>query len=99
MEVTSSTSLDVCKATMDELLLGMLEMGLGAEQAKGQGQTDQDAEDEKENAATSISPSNKRKNMVVEQVKVVDLEGSLRVIYPSRVDLQHNAIEVIRDYD
>lgn len=33
IEVTSSTSLDVCKKICDELLVKMLEMGLGKDSA------------------------------------------------------------------
>ena len=37
--------------------------------------------------------------LVVQQVKVIDNLGGLRVIFPSRVDLQSTAYRVIRDYE
>jgi len=37
--------------------------------------------------------------LVLQQVKVIDNLGGLRVIYPSRVDLQSTAFKVIRDYE
>lgn len=37
--------------------------------------------------------------LTVEQVKVIDAQGNLRVIFPSRVDLQNPAYDVIRNYE
>ena len=37
--------------------------------------------------------------LVVQQVKVIDSRSDLRVLYPSRVDLQSSAYRVIRDYE
>jgi len=37
--------------------------------------------------------------LVVQQVKIVDSFGGLRVIFPSRVDLQSDAFRVHRDYE
>ena len=37
--------------------------------------------------------------LVVQQVKVIDNLGGLRVIFPSRVDLQSTAYRVTRDYE
>lgn len=82
IEVTSSTSLDTCKKVCDELLVKMLEMGLG-----------KDSGDE-------ASPSAKQKSLTVEQVKVTDVEGNLRVVYPSRTDLLNSpGITVNRNYE
>ena len=36
-------------------------------------------------------------HLLVEQVRVVDLEGTLKVVYPSRVDLQTEAYCVTRE--
>lgn len=48
---------------------------------------------------TSTENSNQSgHNLEVEQVKVVDMEGNLKHIYPSRVDLNFDdKIKVIRD--
>jgi hypothetical protein len=37
--------------------------------------------------------------LVVQQVKVNDAQGSLKVTYPSRVDLQSETFRVVRDYE
>ena len=34
----------------------------------------------------------------VVQVKVTDQEGTMKLVYPSRADLQHQDYRVIRDY-
>ncbi|KAL5017258.1 hypothetical protein ScPMuIL_006847 [Solemya velum] len=89
VEVTSSSGLDVCKTVMEELLVRMLEMGIG------------DFEEEEQNeagdaATCDVSSPHK---LLVEQVKIVDHQGSMRVIYPSRTDLTTESISVTRNYD
>lgn len=37
------------------------------------------------------------KTLLVEQVKVVNADGGLKVLYPSRTDLQSQAVKVIRE--
>lgn len=41
----------------------------------------------------------KYNNLIVEQVKVVDVEGNLKLIYPSRadLDLDKNTVTVLRE--
>jgi hypothetical protein len=92
VEVTSSTSLDVCKKIMDELLHGLLEMGLGCEQPP-EPSNDAEATGGEQLAATLTSDQ----VLVVEQVKVVDCNNALKVVYPSRVDLQSALFRVDRD--
>ncbi|XP_046340245.2 leucine-rich repeat-containing protein 47-like [Haliotis rufescens] len=87
VEVTSSSSLDVCKKVADELLREMLVMGVGtpveeaAEAAADGGEGDADA----------------IQKLVVEQVRVIDHEGGLKVVYPSRTDLPLDIYEVTRE--
>ena len=38
-------------------------------------------------------------NLVVEQVRVLDEDGIMKVVYPARNDLISEAFRVIRDYD
>ncbi|KAJ8315879.1 hypothetical protein KUTeg_006570 [Tegillarca granosa] len=98
IEVTSSTNLDVCKKALDELLQGMLRLGVGA--------TDETVTDYPEVGA-SEPPSDsitdpslvKQKKLLVEQVKVTDLDGNMRVIYPARPDLNCDDIKIIRDFE
>ena len=85
VEVTSSTNLEVCKTAMDELLLKMLQMGCGSKQGEA--------------TANDTATSSGRLSLLVEQVKILDVEGHMKVVYPSRADLSHPGIEVVRDYD
>jgi hypothetical protein len=39
------------------------------------------------------------KTLTVEQVKVTDEEGNLRVVYPSRTDLNKPGITINRNYE
>ncbi|XP_065335566.1 leucine-rich repeat-containing protein 47-like [Cloeon dipterum] len=65
VEITSSSSQGACKTVIHQLLLEILELGIG------------DAED-----------SNGFHSLKVQQVQIVNMEGTLKVVYPSRVDLQ-----------
>ena len=90
IEVTSSTSLDVCKKVMEELLRELLEMGISGTLCEAAG-------DGEEAAAASVEDiSHRPQHLVLQQVKVVDSEGSLKVVYPSRIDLQSEAFHTIR---
>lgn len=73
---------------MEELLEGLLEMGLGSEQPLAS----HDQQQEAEGAAVAM-----KQVLVVEQVKVIHSNGSLRVVFPSRVDLQSEVYRVERD--
>ena len=98
VEVTSCTSLDVCKKVMDEFLYKMLEMGVGVptpdtvDGATGGG-------DNSDSDEGVVFQKKLREKLVVEQVKITDMEGNLRVIYPSRTDLNNEGIQVIRQFD
>ncbi|XP_030661545.1 leucine-rich repeat-containing protein 47 [Nomascus leucogenys] len=92
LEVTSATSLQICKDVMDALILKMAEMNKYTLENKEEGSlsdTEADAvsgqlPDPRTNpSAGKDGPS----LLVVEQVRVVDLEGSLKVVYPSKADL------------
>ncbi|XP_052802354.1 leucine-rich repeat-containing protein 47-like [Mya arenaria] len=107
VEVTSSTSLDTCKKIMDEVLYKMLELGLGKDRgddmptgaAKG---NDSDSDSDEGVVFTEGGQGEGKKSprkLLVEQVKVVDLDGGLKVLYPSRTDLPLETIDVIRNFD
>lgn len=101
IEVTSSTSLDTCKKVMQELLQCMLEMGVGQAEAMGAAATAPVAFDDEDTGAVGGADDGdptftNDQCLVVEQVKVTDEDGNLRVVYPSRVDLMSDAFRVVR---
>ncbi|XP_022090444.1 leucine-rich repeat-containing protein 47-like [Acanthaster planci] len=105
IEVTSSTDLAVCKKVMDALLQRSAEILLDS---PGTGTAASDDPDEDVNpgpadeaaAATDSAGGREvggQRSLVVEQVRVSGVEGSLKVVYPSRTDLQDMTdIKVIR---
>src|SRR6218665_1837114 len=110
VEVTSSQSLETCKRVMDQILGGLLEMGIGcaelppADDARVpvlqlQTTEEDDAIDAEIGAGGNDGSLSTENVLVVEQVKVVDHLGALKVIYPSRVDLQLPKYKVVRDYE
>ncbi|ELK38583.1 Leucine-rich repeat-containing protein 47 [Myotis davidii] len=99
LEVTSATSLQVCKDIMDALVLKMAEINRYTLENKEEGSVSDTEAD-----ATSghllepgRHPSPERDGsapLVVEQVRVVDEEGHLKVVYPSKTDLDIAAAHV-----
>ncbi|XP_066501006.1 leucine-rich repeat-containing protein 47 [Hoplias malabaricus] len=83
IEVTSSTSLQICKDVMDTLIIKMAELNKFTfdhkEEAGSDGETDSTPDP---SVDTSASPE-----LSVVQVKVLDAEGNLKVLYPSKTDL------------
>ncbi|XP_051509168.1 leucine-rich repeat-containing protein 47-like [Myxocyprinus asiaticus] len=83
IEVTSSTSLQICKDVMDALIIKMAELNKLTFDRK------EDAGSDEETDAISghsvedpTSPE-----LTILQVKVMDVEGNLKVVYPSKTDL------------
>ncbi|XP_037684626.1 leucine-rich repeat-containing protein 47 [Choloepus didactylus] len=80
LEVTSAASLQICKDVMDALILKMAEINkYTLENKEGESLSDSEAD--------AVPGQDGGAPLVVEQVRVVDLEGSLRVVYPSKTDL------------
>lgn len=84
LEVTSPTDLATCKSVMDNLICKMLEAGLCSK-----------AEGETATSAVTCASSQGKLELVIEQVRVVNSDGQLKVVYPSRVDLQLESVKVI----
>ena len=84
LEVTSPTDLATCKSVMDSLICKMLEAGLCS---KVDGETAA--------SAVTCTSSQEKLELVIEQVRVVNSDGQLKVVYPSRVDLQQESFKVI----
>ena len=103
VEVTSSTSLDTCKKIMDEVLYKMLSAGIASKTIpKAAGATAKGDNSDSEDSDEGVVFQNLRltstiKTLIVEQVKVVDSEDTLKVLYPSRTDLSSDLIDVIRE--
>ena len=103
LEVTSSSSLDAAKRTMDALVKDMLLLGLSkgsydnvlADDAKA----DKDGVDDLTASVRDMSVEGKALSLKVRQVRVVDqVSGALRSVYPSNVDLLHlDGIDVDRE--
>ncbi|XP_008850898.1 leucine-rich repeat-containing protein 47 [Nannospalax galili] len=89
LEVTGATSLQMCKDIMDTLILKMVELNQSTSENRGS------LSDSEADAVSGLSDPNMNLSagkdgqcpLVVEQVRVVDLEGSLKVVYPSKADL------------
>ena len=90
IEVTSSVNLEVCKKVMDTMLNDMLELGVGCDAPATGATADADA-------AKAAMPSNQC--LVVEQVQILNPQGSMKVVYPARTDIMSSAFRVIRDYE
>ena len=84
LEVTSPTDLATCKSVMDNLICKMLEAELCSK-----------AEGETVASTVTCASSHGKLQLVIEQVRVVNSDGQLKVVYPSRVDLQLESVKVI----
>uniref|UniRef100_A0A1A8S5I9 Leucine rich repeat containing 47 n=1 Tax=Nothobranchius rachovii TaxID=451742 RepID=A0A1A8S5I9_9TELE len=78
LEVTSAANLQTCKDVMDALIVKMAELNKFT--AEHQEEAGSDAEDPA--AATETSSQ-----LIVQQVRTVDQDGNLKVVYPSKTDL------------
>lgn len=91
IEVTSSRSLHICKEVMDTLLQEMLNMGIGERLSGKKAETP--------GSETEESNTNDKYKITVQQVNVINQDNSLRVVYPSRTDLNSDLIQVTYDCD
>ena len=83
--MTSSVSLDVCKKVLDSTLNDMLELGVGC--------------DAPAPATGEVTAETGNQCLVVEQVQILNPQGSMKVVYPARTDIATNSFQVIRDYE
>ena len=104
LEVTSSSSLDAAKRTMDALVKDMLLLGLSKGSydnvlADNDAKADKDGVDDLTASVRDMSVEGKALSLKVRQVRVVDqVSGALRSVYPSNVDLLHlDGIDVDRE--
>ncbi|KAM6219300.1 leucine-rich repeat-containing protein 47 [Rhynchocyon petersi] len=103
LEVTSATSLQICKDIMDALILKMAELNRYTLENK----EDDSLSDTEADPMSGQFPNPKTNQsadrdgtspLIIEQVRVVDMEGGLKVVYPSKTDLDTAAshLTVIR---
>ncbi|XP_057606660.1 leucine-rich repeat-containing protein 47 [Hippopotamus amphibius kiboko] len=99
VEVTSAASLQVCKDIMDALILKMAEINKYTLESKEEGSLSDPEADaipgqaSDPRAAPGAQPAGSTP-LLVEQVRVVDEEGHLKVVYPSKTDLDLAAAHV-----
>ncbi|XP_023847065.1 leucine-rich repeat-containing protein 47 [Salvelinus sp. IW2-2015] len=83
LEVTSSTSLQICKDVMDALIVKMAELNKFTfehrEEAGSEGESD--------SPPVPASDGTTSGELVIQQVRTVDPDGNLKVVYPSKTDL------------
>lgn len=63
------------------------------------GESDGEVDDALEDLEIQDQSSSTAQTLVVQQVRVHDALGSLKVIFPSRIDLQSELYHVVRDYE
>ncbi|NWS59713.1 LRC47 protein, partial [Chunga burmeisteri] len=89
LEVTSDTSLQICKDVMDTLILKIAELNRftleNKEDSGSDNRSDALCGPVNLNPTQNVQPMNFP--LVVEQVRVVDADGNLKVLYPSKTDL------------
>ncbi|XP_052648424.1 leucine-rich repeat-containing protein 47 [Harpia harpyja] len=89
LEVTSDTSLQICKDVMDTLILKIAELHRFTLENKEDSGSDNESDafcgPVNLNPGQNVQPVNFP--LVVEQVRVVDTDGNLKVLYPSKTDL------------
>ncbi|XP_041654474.1 leucine-rich repeat-containing protein 47 [Cheilinus undulatus] len=83
LEVTSETSLQTCKDVMDALIVKMAELNKFTAEHKEEAGSDGEEDGPKEAAAGCETSS----ELIVQQVRTVDRDGNLKVVYPSKTDL------------
>ncbi|XP_019944604.2 leucine-rich repeat-containing protein 47 [Paralichthys olivaceus] len=89
LEVTSSTSLQTCKDIMDALIVKMAELNKFTADHREEAGSDVEGEGPTEPAEASDKASSE---LIVQQVRTVDQDGNLKVVYPSKTDLSFNDI-------
>ncbi|XP_036961202.1 leucine-rich repeat-containing protein 47 [Acanthopagrus latus] len=83
LEVTSATSLQTCKDIMDALIVKMAELNKFTAEHQDEAGSDGEGGGPPDLAASNETSS----ELIVQQVRTVDQEGNLKVVYPSKTDL------------
>ncbi|KAG7226935.1 hypothetical protein INR49_022230 [Caranx melampygus] len=86
LEVTSSTSLQTCKDIMDALIVKMAELNKFTAEHQEEAGSDGEGSGPPESASEGETSS----ELIVQQVRTVDQDGNLKVVYPSKTDLSRD---------
>lgn len=96
LEVTGESQ-PTCKKVLDSLLHGMVKLGIGASNVDLSSQEQNGNAWSTTAAISSIADQVIKPHLLeVEPVKVIDAEGKLYVVYPSRPDLMFEDINIVR---
>ncbi|KAL6119984.1 lrrc47 [Pungitius sinensis] len=90
LEVTSAVSLQTCKDVMDALIVKMAELNKFTAEHREEAGSDGEGDGPQDPAASS-EPSSE---LTVQQVRTLDQDGNLKVVYPSKTDLCNNISNV-----
>ncbi|KAI3357107.1 hypothetical protein L3Q82_015574 [Scortum barcoo] len=83
LEVTSGTSLQTCKDVMDALIVKMAELNKFTAEHREEAGSDGEGDGPQESAGVNETSS----ELIIQQVRTVDQDGNLKVVYPSKTDL------------
>ncbi|KAK2851132.1 hypothetical protein Q5P01_007408 [Channa striata] len=84
LEVTSGTSLQTCKDVMDALITKMAELNKFTAEHQEEAGSDEEGGENPQRPVTSSETSSE---LIIQQVRTVDQDGNLKVVYPSKTDL------------
>ncbi|XP_029013181.1 leucine-rich repeat-containing protein 47 [Betta splendens] len=83
LEVTSATSLQTCKDIMDALIVKMAELN----KFTAEHQEEAGSDEEGVSPQQPVTGKEASSELIVQQVRTVDQDGNLKVVYPSKTDL------------
>ncbi|XP_077410854.1 leucine-rich repeat-containing protein 47 [Vanacampus margaritifer] len=86
LEVTSANSLQTCKDVMDTLIAKMAELNKFAVEHQEEAGSDGEGDAPPDQTANTEACS----ELIIQQVRTVDQDGNLKVVYPSKTDLSSN---------
>lgn len=107
VEITSTVNMESCKKVIMELLVEFINSGIVSKHDIIENETKSEqclsgGKQENQMEGNEMNNGKLRYTMNVQQVKIVDTKGSLKSVFPSRVDLDFgnsSKIRVIRTYD
>lgn len=86
VEVTSATSLQTCKDVMDALIVKMAELN----KFTAEHQEEVGSDGEGGGPPVPADSSKTSSQLIIQQVRTVDQDGNLKVVYPSKTDLSND---------